>query len=476
MPADMGVAALRSWNSIDIANATGGRLLRAFLVEGVAIDSRKVKKGQLFVALGGDRFDGHDYVEKAFAAGASAAVVSRIPGNVSVDAPLLVVDDTLGALRCLGLAARENSNAQFVGITGSVGKTGTKEMLRTCLSPLSSVHVSMESHNNAIGVPLTLANVGKDSDYAVVEMGMNHEGEILELTSLVRPHIALITSIAETHIGNFKSLREIADAKAEIFCGLDGPGTVILNRDSPFYRYLRKLAGSKAQRCVTFGSAPSATVRLVECNFLDNQYVLTAEVAGQIICYRMSTAGLHWVYNSLAVLACVYCLGEDVQRAAASLSSFELMPGRGRVYLLRLGPKSCRLIDESYNASPTSVSAALKVLGDSKPGCLGRRVAVLGDMLELGERERALHAGLSRDVVAARPSVVFTVGSRMLYLREALPPSLRGPHFDTAEEAVEPLVEEIHNGDVVLIKGSFSTQMGFIVSALRNRSNKYEAV
>jgi UDP-N-acetylmuramoyl-tripeptide--D-alanyl-D-alanine ligase len=471
----MVAAALRSWNSIDMVRATGGRPVGAFLVEGVAIDSRKIKKGQLFVALDGDRFDGHDYVGDALTAGASAAIVSRIPGNISAEAPLLVVDDTAVALRCLGVVARQNSNAQFIGITGSVGKTGTKEMLRTCLSALSSVHVSMESHNNAIGVPFTLANVGQDSDYVVVEMGMNHKGEILELASMVRPHVAMITLIAETHIGNFENLRKIADAKAEIFCGLEGPGTAILNRDDPFYRHLRKVADSKAQNCVTFGRAHDATVRLVEWEFLNNQYVLTVKVAGETICYRMSTPGLHWAYNSLGVIACIYGLGEDVQRAATSLSSFELMQGRGRVYLLKLGARSCKLIDESYNASPTSVSAALKVLGDTKPDCMGRRVAVLGDMLELGKREQALHEGLSGDVVAAGTSVIFTIGSRMLYLREALPPSLRGLHFDTAEEAVKPLLEEIHDGDVVLVKGSFSTQMGFIVSALRNRSKNYEA-
>lgn len=461
---------LRAWNTIDLVKATGGHPIGTVTGEGVAIDSREIGGGDLFIALVGDRFNGHDYVGEAFKAGAASAVVSQVPKDISHDSPLLLVNDTLLALRDLGRLAREHSKARVIGVTGSVGKTGTKEMLRICLSSLASVHVNMKSHNNAIGVPLTLANLRQQNDYAVVEMGMNHKGEILDLTSLVRPHVALITSIAETHIGNFANLNEIAEAKAEIFQGLEDPGLAILNRDNPFYRQLREAAETRAQRCLTFGKARDATVRLIDCQSLENQCVLTADVAGETIRYTLGVSGLHWAYNSLGVIACIYGLGEDVQRAADSLSSFDLMPGRGRVYSLHSGTKNYTLIDESYNASPTSVSAALKVLGGRKPGRSGRRIAVLGDMLELGNREQGLHAGLSVDVIAAGLSSVLTVGSRMRYLRDSLPKSLRGPHFDSAAEVVGPLVAEIKDGDVVLIKGSFSTQMGSVVDALKSRS------
>ena len=462
----------RSWSSFDLVEATGGRLLGAGTVEGVAIDSREIGGGELFVALVGDRFNGHDYVGEAFKAGAASAVVSQIPKDIPCDSPLLLVDDTFLALKGLGNMARADSKACFIGVTGSVGKTGTKEMLRICLSSLGSVHASMKSHNNAIGVPLTLSNLPQQSDYAVVEMGMNHKGEIFELTSLARPHVALITSIAETHIGNFENLSEIADAKAEIFKGLEGPGLAILNRDSPFYRQLRKAAELKAQSCLTFGSSRDATVRLVDCQPMEKKSVLTVDVAGEIIRYTLGVAGLHWAHNSLGVIACVYGLGEDVRQAAASLDSFDLMPGRGRVYSLYSGGKNYTLIDESYNASPTSVSAALRVLANRSPARLGRRIAVLGDMLELGTREQVLHAGLSGDVIAAEPFSVFTVGSRMRYLRDALPSLLRGPHFVKAEEVMGPLLAEIKDGDVILIKGSFSIHMGSIVDALRNRSSQ----
>ena len=387
-----------------------------------------------------------------------------------------MVDDTSIALQYLGAKARRDSRAKVIGVTGSVGKTSTKEMLRVCLSRDKLVHANVGSHNNAIGVPLTLANLGEQCDYLVAEMGMNHKGEILELTSLVRPHLALVTSIAETHIGNFASVSEIADAKAEIFSGLEPPGKVVLNRDNPFYRQLWAAAEPIARDCITFGRSSDATVKLVELQTTDSEALLTAEIPGKTIRYRLTVLGSHWAYNSLGVIACLYALGEDVEAGAAALSEFELLAGRGRVDALCLGKKKYSLIDESYNASPPAVVAALRVLGEAKLMASGRRIAVLGDMMELGIQEQFLHENLRSEVIAARPSMVFTVGSRMLHLRKVLPAAMRGQHFDSAEDVIEPLLKEIRPYDVVLIKGSRSVGMSCIVSALRSISREGEEV
>ena len=466
----------KNWNTEELVAATGGQAFGISKAVGVGIDSRKVENGELFVALQGARFDGHEYVKQALEAGASLAMVSRVPEGWSSNARLLLVDETMVALRSLAKVARQNTKAYLIGVTGSVGKTGTKEMLRACFSTQGSVHASAESHNNDIGVPLTLANLGSEVGYAVVEMGMNHSGEIREHSSLARPDMALITSIAETHIGNFASLSEIAEAKAEIFSGLQAPGVVVLNRESPFYGKLRKASRQWASVCLTFGEAADSTVRLVRYQRKGHQYRIIASVAGKNICYRLGTPGLHWVYNSLGAIACVYGAGGDVQKAAMSLEKFQLMAGRGRSYALKLGSINFTVIDESYNASPASVSATLKVLKESSPMGSGRRIAVLGDMLELGRRERVLHAALSEDVIEAGVSVVFTIGSRMLYLSQALPLSISRHHFDNAQAAIEPLVAAINQGDVILIKGSFAIQMGLIVSALRGQSQEAEAV
>ncbi|MEE2694550.1 MAG: UDP-N-acetylmuramoyl-tripeptide--D-alanyl-D-alanine ligase [Pseudomonadota bacterium] len=472
----MASAAPKNWNVEELVAATGGQACGLLRAVGVGIDSRSVKNGELFVALQGDRFDGHDYVDQALEAGASSAMVSRIPEGLSDSGPFLLVDKTMVALRSLAEAARQSTKAYVIGVTGSVGKTGTKEMLRTCFSVQASVHASAKSHNNAIGVPLTLANLGSDIDYAVVEMGMNHTGEIQGHSSLARPDMALITSIAETHIGNFSGLTQIAEAKAEIFNGLQAPGVAVLNRDTSFYTQLREASRQRASTCLTFGKAVDATVRLLEWRREGHHSLITASVAGKNICYRLGTPGLHWIYNSLGAIACVYGAGGDIQKAAMNLENFRLMAGRGKSYSLRLGSRNFTMIDESYNASPVSVSATLKALKDCNPEGSGRKVAVLGDMLELGRREKALHAALSNDVVQAGVSVVFTVGSRMLYLSEALPPSIKSYNFDNAQAAVDPLAALIKEGDVILIKGSFSIKMGVIVSALRSRSQEGGAV
>ena len=473
---EMPRVSLRSWTASELVAATGGQAFGIPEVKGVGIDSRKVTKGELFVALEGERFDGNDYVEQALEAGASSAMVSRIPEGLAAKRPFLLVEQTMSALRSLAKSARQNTKAYLIGVTGSVGKTGTKEMLRICFSTQGSVHASAKSHNNAIGVPLTLANLGSEVDYGIVEMGMNHKGEILEHSTLVRPDMAIITSIAETHIGNFGSLTEIAEAKAEIFNGLQASGVAILNRDSPFYTQLRMASQERTSTCLTFGHTRDATVRLVKYQQNGDRYRVTASVAGKNISYWLRTPGVHWVYNSLGAIACVYGAGGDPKAAAESLEDFQLMAGRGRSYSLQLNSKNFTVIDESYNASPASVSATLKVLKDCKLGASGRRVAVLGDMLELGKWEQSLHAALSENVVEAGVSVVFTVGPRMLYLREALPLSISRQHFDNAQAAIEPLVAGLNDGDVVLIKGSFSIQMGLIVSALQDRSQETEVM
>ena len=465
-----------SWTGDDAAKVTGGWITHPWLANGVSIDSRTVASGELFVALVGDRFDGHEYVNAALKAGAVAAMVSRVPDSIEMPAPLLVVLNTQTGLSALGAAGRARSRARVVGGTGSVGKTGTKEMLRLTLSAVGSVHASVRSYNNAIGVPLTLANLPKETDYAVVEIGMNHDGEIAALSELSRPHVAVVTTVAPVHLGNFNSIDDIASAKAEIFVGVESGGIAVLNRDNPFFRQLRSAAEIGVEQVIGFGCAADANIRLIKYDAFPGCNTLTVEIEGHPIVYQLGADGLHWACNSLAVLGVIHGFGENPHAAVGCLADFQGMQGRGVRHSINLGDGEIELIDDSYNANPVSMCAALEVLGTSRPKHSGRRIAVLGDMLELGSGEGAFHAKLADNVAAANVDLTFTVGNRMLHLRDALSSVRRGGHAEFASQIITPVIFALGRGDVVLVKGSQGSGMSGVVDALLQASDDPDMV
>lgn len=461
------------WTSKDALRAIGGHNGVDWAAGNVSIDTRTLEPGDLFVALDGPNFDGHDFVAAALAAGAAAAVVHRLPANVPDGAPLLVVDDTLSALAALGRAARARAGARIVGVTGSVGKTGTKEMLKLALGALGPTHASGSSLNNEIGVPLSVSRMPPDATFAVFEMGMNHAGEISHLTDIVRPEFAIITAVEKTHLAHFNSIDDIADAKAEIFDSM-GPGHVaILNRDNPFCRQLAAAARARGiERIISFGMMCGSDVRLTGYQPSSDGHQVMADVAGTEVGYRLNVAGRHWAMNSLAVLATVHALDQDVARAADALAAMAAPKGRGARHLVPVGDGAVELIDDSYNASPASMRAAIAVLGETGRATNGsvarhRRVAILGDMLELGPDEHALHAELAGDLIAADVDLVFTAGDLMRGLHDALPAERRADHGADSDALVAPVLAALQAGDVVMVKGSAASRMGRVVEAIQ---------
>lgn len=451
------------WTSEDIATATGGHGAGpVWSVAGVAIDSRTVQPGELFVALAGPRHDGHDFVADALRRGA-AALIHRPVEGIAALAPVIMVGDTLQALTDLGAAARARSGAGIIAVTGSVGKTGTKEALRHVLSRQATTHASAASHNNHWGVPLSLARLPCEARFGVIELGMNAPGEIDRLARLVRPEVALITNIEAAHLGFFRSLDGIADAKSEIFNGLQAGGTAILNRDSPqFTRLAAAARAAGVSELVTFGEAADAGVRLLGAELNADGSTATISLRGRSLTYRIGAPGQHWVRNSLGVLATVAAIGADPDRAAADLAEFRPPAGRGQRHTIPWDGGEMTLIDESYNANPASMRAALDLLASAP----GRRIAVLGDMLELGQQGAELHRELAAKVVDADCARVDTVGPLMAELRDALPARLRGDHVERSHELVPRLLGSLAAGDTVLVKGSLGSRMGVIIEAL----------
>jgi UDP-N-acetylmuramoyl-tripeptide--D-alanyl-D-alanine ligase len=455
------------WNAQDAAAATGARLQgdAGWQAGGVSIDTRTLQRGDLFVALHGAS-DGHRFVGAALGKGAAAALVDHRPEDVSADAPLLIVADTQKGLEALGRAGRARSQARYVAVTGSVGKTSTKEALRHVLSAQAPTAASVASYNNHIGVPLTLARVPRNARYAVIEIGTNHPGEIEPLARQARPHVAIVTTVAAVHLENFGSVDDIAREKAAIMAGMKG-GTAVLNRDNA---YFDALAGYARQygvaRIVSFGRDARADTRLLDSTSVDGGSQVSARYNGQALGYRLGAPGEHWVLNSLAVLAAVDALGGDIATAARALATVAAPAGRGARHRVARPDGALALIDESYNASPTSMRAAFAVLAQATPGPNGRRIAVLGDMLELGPDSPALHAGLAEALVAAGIDRVFTCGPLMENLHRALPASMRGGHA-TSSAAVLPLVlPALRAGDVVTVKGSLGSKMRQVVEAI----------
>ncbi|MDA7947644.1 MAG: UDP-N-acetylmuramoylalanyl-D-glutamyl-2,6-diaminopimelate--D-alanyl-D-alanine ligase [Hyphomicrobiaceae bacterium] len=458
------------WTFADVLAATGGRVEGDGTpdISSVSFDSRTLEIGALFAAIRGDNLDGHDFVKTAFAAGAVAALVAEDADVDALSGPLIRVADTLEALGQLGAAARNRSDAKVIAVTGSVGKTGTKEALRLALGPSGETHASQKSYNNHWGVPLTLANFPPSADYGVFEVGMNHPGEITPLVRLVRPHVAIITTVEPVHLEFFDSVEQIAEAKAEIFLGLEPGGIAILNTDNPHFERLAKRAREAgAGRIVGFGSGDGADARLITMTGADDGSQVDAKIGDKLLSYRVGAAGRHLVMNSLAVLAAVEAVGADLEKAAATLSSYAAPVGRGARSYFELDGGKIALIDESYNANPASMRAALTALGDVPRSDHPRRVAVLGDMLELGETSPELHADLAEPVDAAGVDVVFACGPHMRSLYDALPESRCGAYAENSDGLIRALPEAVKVGDVVMIKGSLGTRMGPLVEALR---------
>lgn len=453
------------WTAADAADATGGTNTGAWGAQGVSIDSRSLLPGDLFVALKGPKYDAHSFVAAAFEKGAAAAMVAKpMPGAVK---PLLVVADTQAGLENLGRAVRARTAAKVIGVTGSVGKTGTKEALRHALERQGATHASAGSLNNQWGVPLSLARMPREIAYGVFEMGMNHPGEIDALTRLVRPDVAVITTVEPVHLGFFPSVEAIADAKAEIFNGMDAQGSAVLNRDNPHFDRLAahaKTAG--VGRIVDFGARADAAVHLIDCHLHASASAVTASVLGEIVDYCLALPGRHWVMNSLAVLAAVHAAGGDIGTAAAAMATLEPMAGRGLRRKIAVAGGDALLIDESYNASPASMRAAIAVLGATRPESGGRRIAVLGDMLELGTDAARLHVELADPLRDANVDLVFTAGEAMRALYDALPARRRGAHAMTAAAMADAIVHRLKNGDVVMVKGSYGSRMRDVIARL----------
>lgn len=455
------------WTGEEVAAATGGAGPRDWHALGVSIDSRTLQPGELFVAVKGPRFDGHDYVAEAHRRGAPAALVARRPRGVPARAPLLLVDDILHALTALGRAGRARTRARVVAVTGSVGKTGVKEALKCALAPQGMTVASLKSLNNQWGVPLSLARLPADASVAVLELGMNRAGEIDRLSRLVRPHIAVITTVEAAHLEFFDTVAAIADAKAEVFHGMDADGAAVLNRDNAFYPRLAWAARRRGlKRLLGFGVHPAAAARLLEAALAAEGSRVVAEVEGERVVYSLRLRGWHWVMNSLAVLAAVKALGAGVGEAAAALERLEALPGRGQTRRVPIAGGTFELIDDSYNANPPAMRAALEVLGATRVGPGGRRIAVFGDMLEMGRDAPALHAALAEPIAEAGVGLTFTVGPQMKHLRDALDEAGRGAHAEAAEALVPHLVEAVRSGDVVLVKGSRAMEMERVVEAL----------
>lgn len=450
------------WTSDEIAEATGGTPQGSFVASGATFDSREVERGDLFIAIAGESTDGHRFVEGAVAAGAAGALVSR-----PVDGPHVLVADTAAALEALAVAARARTSAKIVGVTGSVGKTGTKEALYAALDRAApgGAHRSVKSYNNHTGVPLSLARMPAATKYGVLEMGMNHAGELAALTRLVRPHAAIVTAIAPAHREFFASDEAIADAKGEIFEGLEEGGTAIVPFDSPHRDRLIAAAKPHAARIVTFGLSDGADVRAREIMPSERGTLITATLPDAELTFTLAPPGLHWVSNAMAVLAAVQAVGADLTAAGLALAELPGLAGRGERSRIAVAGGEALLIDESYNANPASMAATLAALG-AEPAA-GRRIAILGPMRELGEGSGAFHAGLAAPILAAGIDHAVLVGEEMEALGKCLNGSVAVTGVDGVASAIECARGLIAPGDVLLVKGSNSVGLSRLVDALK---------
>ena len=464
------------WTAKDAAAATGGQTSVDWVATGVSIDTRTLQPGDLFVALKDVR-DGHEFVAQALANGAGAALVSHVPDDVAPDAPLLLVDDVLGALEDLGRAARARTEARVLAVTGSVGKTSTKEMLISMLEGQGRTHASVASYNNHWGVPLTLARMPQNTDFAIIEIGMNHPGEIAPLARLARPHVVMVTTVAPAHLEAFEDVAEIAREKSSITDGLEPGGVAVLNGDLETTDILIRAAQAANARIVTFGENTGCDHQITRIRVTQTASVVEAQAGSEPLLYKIGAPGRHFALNALGALAAVDALGADQGLACVALGQWSAVAGRGARETIQLDAVeqdlSLDLIDDAYNANPASMAAALAVLAESEVHddvgrvAKGRRIAFVGDMKELGQTEATLHADLADLPAMQRIDRVHCVGPLMRHLHEALPEFRRGSWTETSAEMVTRLRRHLDSGDVVLVKGSLSMKMALIVDAIR---------
>ncbi|MBY0567566.1 MAG: UDP-N-acetylmuramoyl-tripeptide--D-alanyl-D-alanine ligase [Hyphomonadaceae bacterium] len=454
------------WSAEEAQAATGGRLINgsAWSVTGVSIDTRTLEPGDLFVALKDVR-DGHDFLAQAFVSGAGAALISDARAADELGSALCV-PDVLEGLRKLGEAARDRCAAKRVAVTGSVGKTSTKEALAVCLSASGPTHRSVKSYNNHWGVPLTLSRMPRESQFAVFEIGMNHRGEILPLTQLVKPHAALVTTIAPAHVENLGSLEAVADEKGDIYAGLEPGGAAIVPNDAPHAERLIAAAERNGATLIRFGRGVECEARLLKFDMDETGSNAEAEILGRVIKYRVGVEGAHWALNSVAALAATDVVGGDIEAAAHALEHLRAFDGRGVATRIEAAFGAFMLVDDAYNANPASMAAAFSTLAARKPASGGRRIVALGDMLELGPEERAYHAGLAQPLEQAGVDLVFAAGPRMAALMEALPASRRGGYAENADALIPVIAPALRAGDIVLVKGSNGSKMSRVVAVL----------
>ncbi len=463
------------WTSEDAAAATGGHNTQHWQANGVSIDTRTLQPGDLFVALTAAR-DAHEFVAQALENGAAAALVSRIPDGLDDTAPLLIVEDVQTGLEALGIAARARTQARVVAITGSVGKTSTKEMLRHVLSEQGRTHASVASYNNHWGVPLTLARMPQDTEFAVIEIGMNHPGEIAPLSKMARPHVALITTVAAAHLEAFDNITGIALEKASIIDGLEYGGSAVLNCDLDTSAVLYAKAHDAKRKDVGFGF-DGFDYKLIDVTLQKDVTVAQAEVDGDPILFKLAAVGRHFAMNGLGALAAAVELGADLGLAVGAIGRWSPFQGRGAREVIQLDSVDSRLtlelIDDSYNANPTSMAAALDVLAaaevtnDIGRVSKGRRIAIIGDMKELGPTGPDLHADLAQLDAIEAIDTVHCVGPLMQHLHNALPEAKRGKWVETSDVLAPHVHSVLDSGDVVMVKGSLSMKLARIVDAIR---------
>ncbi len=468
------------WTCEEIVKATGGHAYAdTGAMASVSIDTRTLEPGALFIAIKGERFDGHDYIGSALAKGAAAALASRIPEGLAETSRLIMVDDTYKALVDLATASRSRMRGKIIAVTGSVGKTGTKEAIRTALAESGGVYATRGNLNNHIGLPLSLANMAQSARFGVFELGMNHSGEISYLTKILRPDIAVITNVEAVHLEFFKSVQEIADAKAEIMEGLDKNGAVVLNRDNAYYEHLLgKTHAHGIKNVITFGEHFDADCRLANYALKNFGSQIEAVIKGTPITYRTGTVGHHWALTSVIVLAVITAAGAYLPDAVAALANFHEPEGRGRIQLIDMGDKIITLIDDCYNASPVSTIAAIAKLAElhASMGGKGRRIAVLGDMLELGNSSADLHKSLLATLQQHAIDRLYAAGKFMKHLYDITPPGIRGAYAEKSADLAKAVVDGLSDGDVVLIKGSHGSRMDIIRDIILKKKELADAV
>lgn len=464
------------WTVAEIARAVNGKVEGAgardeLPVSSLSIDTRTLDEGALYVAIKGVRLDGHQFVPGAFAAGASAALVCQSYEASTHDGVLIRVADTLEALGALGVAARARAeNAKIIAVTGSAGKTGTKAALADMLAQSGHTHSSVKSFNNHWGVPLSLARMARESAYGVFEVGMNHAGEISPLSRMIRPHAALITTVAPVHIGHFENEAAIADAKAEIFAGLTSDGAAVLPADNLHFEQLKARAqAAGAAQILSFGAAPGADARLIAGDFGPEGSRVEAVILGEAVSFTLNIPGRHIALNLIGALLALKLVGGDLGRAVAAIPNLSAPEGRGVKQQFTLPGGSLLLIDESYNANPASMRAALEMLGQYKGDGQQRRVAVLGDMLELGALSRGYHEAVAGEIETLDIDQVFACGEMMAHMFAKLSPAKQGDYAATSEALVESVEKNLRACDVVMVKGSLGSDMGRIVDNIRAR-------